>query len=59
MDQLEEWAVRGRLATAAKKVRESLARLVVDGQELGEALAEAEQIGLCEKTPVASAGVGQ
>ena len=59
MDQLEEWRVRGRLATAVRTVRESMARLMDDGQELGEALAEAEQIGLYEKTPVASAGVGQ
>lgn len=46
MDQLETWVVRGRIATAIKNVRESLARLAVDSQELKSAMAEAEQLGI-------------
>jgi hypothetical protein len=45
MDQLEAWAVRGRVATAIRSMREDLLRLAVDSQELTEALAEAEQLG--------------
>lgn len=45
MDQLDEWAVRGRVATAARRVREDLVRLAVDGEELADAMTEARQLG--------------
>lgn len=45
MDQLDVWAVRGRVATAVRSMREALARLAVDSKELTEAMAEAEQLG--------------
>lgn len=51
MDQLELWAVRGRVATAVTRVREGLARLAVDSKELTDAMAEAEQFGLCDLMP--------
>lgn len=51
MDQLELWAVRGRVATAVTRVREALARLAVDSKELTDAMAEAEQFGLCDVMP--------
>jgi len=59
MDQLEKWLVRARLAAAASRVRESMARLASDGQELDAALAEAQQLSLETKTAAAAAGVGQ
>lgn len=46
MDQIETWTVRGRVATAVKRVREDLACLAADSEELAEAVAEAEQHGL-------------
>jgi hypothetical protein len=46
VDQLEAWAVRGRIATAARKVRDTIARLATDSAELADALDEAEQLGL-------------
>lgn len=51
MDQLDVWAARGRVATALRSMREALARLAVDSKELTEAMAEAEQLGLCDVTP--------
>lgn len=46
MDQLDEWAVRGRVATAVRRVREGLARLAADSKELADAMAEAEQLNI-------------
>lgn len=53
MDQLDVWAARGRVATAIRRVREALARLAADSKELTEAMAEAEQLGICDVTPAA------
>lgn len=53
MDQLDVWAVRGRVATAIRSMREALARLAVDSEELAEAMAEAEQLGICDAAPAA------
>lgn len=53
MDRLDEWAVQGRVATAAQRVREGLARLVADSEELSQAMAEAEQFGIRDVTPAA------
>lgn len=55
MDQLEAWAIRGRVATAISNVRESIARLARDGQELVDAMAEAEQFGVYDDS-LAAAG---
>lgn len=55
MDQLEAWAIRGRVATAIKNVRESIARLAQDGEELVEAMAEAEYFGVYDDS-LAAAG---
>lgn len=55
MDKLEEWRVRGRVATAIKNVREALTHLAANSQELDDAVAEAEHLGLYDK---ASAGAG-
>lgn len=46
MDQLDTWAVQGRVATAIRSVRESAAQLAVDSAELTEAVAEAERLGI-------------
>jgi hypothetical protein len=46
VDQLDVWAVRGRIATAVRSMREALARLAVDSEELTDAIAEAEQLGV-------------
>lgn len=54
MDQLEAWAIRGRVATAIKNVRESIARLAKDGEELVEAMAEAEYFGIYDDPLVAA-----
>lgn len=53
MDQLEAWAVRGRIATAARKVLDAVARLATDSAELADALDEAEQLGLHDDALVA------
>lgn len=58
MDHLEAWRVQGRIATAIKNVRETAARLATDSEELNDAVAEAQRLGLYDdETPVA-AGVG-
>jgi len=55
MDQLDEWRVRGRIAIAMKNVREALSRLANDSQELTDAMAEAESLGL--EVPLAAGTV--
>lgn len=57
MDQLEEWRVRGRVATAIKNVRETLMHLATESRELNDAMAEAEHLGLYDKAPVAAGAV--
>lgn len=51
MDPLEAWAIQGRVATAIKNVGESIARLAKDGEELVEAMAEAEHFGVYSEPP--------
>lgn len=46
MDQLEAWAVRGRVATAVRGVREAMAALAITSKELRDAMAEAAQLGI-------------
>lgn len=52
MDKLEEWRVRGRVATATKRLRETLVRLATDSQELRDAVDEAESLSL--EVPIAA-----
>lgn len=55
MDKIEEWRVRGRIATAIRNVREALTHLAAGSQELNDAVAEAKQLGLYDE---AQAGAG-
>lgn len=57
MDQLETWLARGRVATAAQNLRETLARVLTDSKEFSDAMAEAQRLGLYDEPPV-TAGVG-
>ncbi len=50
MDQLEAWAVRGRVATAVRGVREAMASLAITSKELRDAMAEAAQLGIDDDT---------
>jgi hypothetical protein len=45
-DQLEQWRVQGRVATAVRNMRESLMQLEADEQELVRAVAEAKDLGV-------------
>jgi hypothetical protein len=57
MDQLDEWSVRGRLATAARRMRETLTRLATDSQEFVDALAEAERLRQGDQTAAPAGAV--
>lgn len=46
MDQLEQWRVEGRVATAIRNLRESMNQLEADGQELVSAVAEARDLDI-------------
>ncbi|MBS2534254.1 hypothetical protein KGQ20_15900 [Catenulispora sp. NF23] len=48
MDQLEAWAVRGRIATAVRSVHEALTALALSSRELRDAMTEAVQLGICD-----------
>jgi len=46
VDQLDMWAVKGRVAIAIRGLREDLARLAAHSKELDDAMAEAERLGI-------------
>ncbi|NUQ98885.1 MAG: hypothetical protein HOY79_20770 [Streptomyces sp.] len=52
MDELDEWPVRARVATAARRVRDGLARLAADSQELANAMSEADRLGISDLAAV-------
>jgi hypothetical protein len=43
---IEEWAVRHRIAAAARDTREALSRLARHGRELNAAIANARRMGV-------------
>lgn len=60
MDQLEAWAVRGRVAAAKRSVREALVSLLSACQELKDSVAEADllEVGIAPVDVVGAVHVG-